>query len=61
MHEQLDNDKTNFLDHFDKIRSGYTVKPQPFFTAVGANSLGLGGTPSYLAVDYDLGRARDKL
>ncbi|EAS03666.2 hypothetical protein TTHERM_00473280 (macronuclear) [Tetrahymena thermophila SB210] len=61
MHEQLDYDKTNFLDQFDKIRSGYSLKAQPYFTAVGASTLGLGGNPSYLAVDYDLGRVRDKL
>ncbi|KAL4494611.1 hypothetical protein ABPG72_004513 [Tetrahymena utriculariae] len=61
MHEQLDYDKTNFLDQFDKIRSGYSLKAQPYFTAVGASTLGLGGNPSYLAIDYDLGRVRDKL
>lgn len=61
MQEQINNDKTNFLDQFDKIRSGYSVKPQPYFTSVGASTLGLGGNPSYLAIDYDLGRAKDRL
>lgn len=61
MQEQLDHDKIDFLDQFEKARAGFNIKTLAYFSSIGVTSLGPGGKSSHIGGDYDLRTARERL